>query len=63
MQKIHNPVITDNYGNISRFAFRNPNLIDRQLQEISVYLNTSQYMADLTVSHEFSIFQTVRAGI
>jgi len=22
----HNPVITDNYGNISRFAFRNPDL-------------------------------------
>ncbi|MBT8899866.1 hypothetical protein BTI61_07320 [Lactobacillus delbrueckii subsp. bulgaricus] len=49
----HNPVITDNYGNISRFAFRDPDLIDRQLQEISVYLNTSQYMPDLTVSHEF----------
>ena len=49
----HNQVITDNYGNISRFAFRNPDLIDRQLQEISVYLNTSQYMPDLTVGHEF----------
>lgn len=53
MQKIHNSVITDNYGNISRFSFRNPDLIDRQLQEISVYLNTSQYMPDLTVSHKF----------
>ena len=53
MQKIHNSVITDNYGNISRFSFRNPDLIDRQLQEISVYLNTSQYIPDLTVSHEF----------
>ena len=49
----HNPVITDSYGNISRFAFRDPDLIDRQLREISVYLNTSQYMPDLTVSHEF----------
>ena len=38
----HNPVITDNYGNISRFAFRDPDLIDRQLQEISVYRSMTQ---------------------
>ena len=46
------PIVTDQYGQISRDAFKDPDKIDRELASISVYVNTDSYQPDLTTHHE-----------
>lgn len=44
----YNPIVKDRYGNISRDAFKDPDLIDRELSIITSYVDTSKYMPELT---------------
>ena len=47
----HNPIVSFN-GHISRNAFKDPDRIDKEIADITVYMDTSQYMPDLTVEHD-----------
>lgn len=46
-----NPVVTDYTGQISRNAFKNPDIIDQELKSITTYIDTSQYVPQLTNRH------------
>lgn len=53
LDKYHQPVVTDKFGKISRDAFIDPDLIDRELKSITVFVDTSQYKPKLHSYHEF----------
>lgn len=44
----YNPIVKDRYGNISRDAFKDPDLIDYELSLITSYVDTSKYLPELT---------------
>lgn len=47
------PIVTDRFGNISRDAFKNPDQIDREIAQITTYVDTSNYMPQLTGVHQY----------
>lgn len=48
----YQPIVKDDYGNISRNAFRNPDQIDYEINQITSYVDTSNYTPKLTTSNE-----------
>lgn len=46
------PIVKDQFGNISRNAFKDPDRIDREIAQITTYVDTSNYMPKLTAVHQ-----------
>lgn len=53
LDQYHQPIVTDKSGKISREAFIDPDLIDREIKSITVFVDTSQYKPRLHSYHEF----------
>lgn len=53
LDKYFQPVVTDQFGVISRNAFKNPDQIDQELASITVYVNTDSYQPQVTKHHEY----------
>lgn len=49
----HQPVVKDKFGRISRSAFYYPDVLDKEIASITVYVDTSMYKPKVHTYHEF----------